>query len=346
MTKEEIEKNSPSRKDGLDAVKEARWRREYYTMLSKAGMVLKIPQWGIATAALLCHRFFSRKSMKKNDRFVIATACLHLAAKMVETPKPIREVVKECERVRLCSSRNPEQHRKGIELLGNPAHLEEVKENVLMAERAVLYTLGFDLNIKHPYNTLLQHLSQLEVLGNTVAGAQGGEAQPNNPYRNLMQNTWNFVNDSFRTTVCIQFEPEQITYAALYLANEMNKQQTKKGIEEVICAKSSSPDTDFFTYFKISKDEVYAICDQILGLYEEVKMPRLQPGGPGQAPRAMSSALPAGSEAAAADGGPPRSKSEPGTPGALGIKRKPEMEVAHVGLPNKEMRLEVKAEAS
>ena len=30
------------------------------------------PQWGIAMAALLCHRFFSRKSMKRNDRHVSA----------------------------------------------------------------------------------------------------------------------------------------------------------------------------------------------------------------------------------------------------------------------------------
>jgi hypothetical protein len=29
----------------------------------------------------------------------IATACLHLAAKVGESPKPIREVVRECERI-------------------------------------------------------------------------------------------------------------------------------------------------------------------------------------------------------------------------------------------------------
>jgi hypothetical protein len=50
------------------------------------------PPWGLATAALLCHRFFSRKSMKRNDRFVIAAASLHLAAKIQESPKPIRDV--------------------------------------------------------------------------------------------------------------------------------------------------------------------------------------------------------------------------------------------------------------
>ena len=96
------------------------------------GLVPCSPQWGIAVAALLCHRYFSRRSMKRNDRFVsgrwqvpmmqcvlpaqledlnhlcidtcfpvmswltmqlIATACLHLAAKLEESPKPIKEVV-------------------------------------------------------------------------------------------------------------------------------------------------------------------------------------------------------------------------------------------------------------
>ncbi|GFH13693.1 cyclin N-terminal domain-containing protein [Haematococcus lacustris] len=69
-TKEELERDSPSRKCGLSPEKEARWTREMVFMLQKAGMQLRIPQWGIAIAATLCHRFYARKSMKKNDRFV------------------------------------------------------------------------------------------------------------------------------------------------------------------------------------------------------------------------------------------------------------------------------------
>lgn len=33
-------------------------------------MVSCRPQWAVGTAIYYCHRFFARKSMKKNDRFV------------------------------------------------------------------------------------------------------------------------------------------------------------------------------------------------------------------------------------------------------------------------------------
>ena len=39
---EEINATSPSQKDGIDEVKEARWRREYLHLIQKAGMALKV----------------------------------------------------------------------------------------------------------------------------------------------------------------------------------------------------------------------------------------------------------------------------------------------------------------
>ncbi len=55
-----------------------------------------------------------------------------------------------------------------------------------MAERAVLYTLGFELNITHPYTFLMQQFTSLELYN---------VQQQDNPFRHLMQNTWNFIND-------------------------------------------------------------------------------------------------------------------------------------------------------
>ena len=42
MTLEQINATSPSRKEGLDEVKEARWRREYLHLIQRAGMTLKV----------------------------------------------------------------------------------------------------------------------------------------------------------------------------------------------------------------------------------------------------------------------------------------------------------------
>uniref|UniRef100_A0A7S0R765 Cyclin N-terminal domain-containing protein n=1 Tax=Chlamydomonas leiostraca TaxID=1034604 RepID=A0A7S0R765_9CHLO len=296
-TAAELEASSPSRKDGLDPIKEGRWRREFMAIITKAGMTLRIPQWGIAVAGLLCHRFFSRKSMKRNDRTTVACACLHLAAKMEEAPKSIKDVVREVVRVRY--ARDGEALARALA----PDELERYKEQVLVAERAVLYTLGFDLNTAHPYTFLVSQMSKLGLLGDEGSS-----------YRTLMQDTWNFVNDSFRSTLCLQFPPDKIAAAALWLASHLayTSEQLKAGVappaikqepgqdaqgaavrallttgdgqqrpisgvlDQVLEAKSREgvvpKGSDFFAYFGVSREEMEAIATQILQLYEETKL--------------------------------------------------------------------------
>lgn len=55
---------------------------------------------------------------------------------------------------------------------------ETEKERVLLGERLVLTTLGFDLNIHHPYKPLVTAIKKFNVAANTLA-----------------QVAWNFVND-------------------------------------------------------------------------------------------------------------------------------------------------------
>jgi cyclin T len=55
---------------------------------------------------------------------------------------------------------------------------EAEKEKVLLGERLVLTTLGFDLNIHHPYKPLVAAIKKFQVAANTLA-----------------QVAWNFVND-------------------------------------------------------------------------------------------------------------------------------------------------------
>ena len=73
---------SPSGEDGLDTCLEKRLRNSYCDLISGAGAELKLPQYVIACAIFLCHHFFAVKSMRRNDRFLIATACLYLGSKV------------------------------------------------------------------------------------------------------------------------------------------------------------------------------------------------------------------------------------------------------------------------
>lgn len=55
---------------------------------------------------------------------------------------------------------------------------EQQKELILMGERVVLATLGFDLNVHHPYKPLVEAIKKFGVAQNALA-----------------QVAWNFVND-------------------------------------------------------------------------------------------------------------------------------------------------------
>jgi cyclin T len=57
---------------------------------------------------------------------------------------------------------------------------EQHKELILLGERVVLVTLGFDLNVHHPYKPLVEAIKRFKVAQNALA-----------------QVAWNFVNDGY-----------------------------------------------------------------------------------------------------------------------------------------------------
>ncbi|KAG2423315.1 hypothetical protein HXX76_015462 [Chlamydomonas incerta] len=252
-TLEELRNHNPSVRDGLEPDKERMWRRQYCKLIQDAGVNLRVPQWGIAVGITLCHRFFAVKSMKRNDRFLIATACLFLAAKVEEAPRLLKNVIGEVERVR--HSKDPSKQRD----LEDPAKMERYREEVLQAERAVLYTLGFDLDVQHPYTMLLEWLGKERLLDEPATS----------PFKPLVQNSWNLVNDSLRTTLCLQFPPPKIAAAALWLADVMNTDDEGRHHSRMPQGRS------FFEQLQIKPDELTSIADQMLSEYENSKLRQL-----------------------------------------------------------------------
>lgn len=61
----------------------------------------------------------------------------------------------------------------------------------------------------HPYNFLVKYAKCLK-----------GD---NNKLQKIVQMAWNFVNDSLSTTLCLQWEPEIIAVALIYLACKLSK---------------------------------------------------------------------------------------------------------------------------
>ncbi|XP_073114198.1 cyclin-T1-3 isoform X2 [Elaeis guineensis] len=195
MSRGEIERCSPSRKDGIDPVLETHLRYSYCSYLQSLGMRLELPQTTIGTAMVLCHRFFLRRSHACHDRFLIATAALFLAAKSEETPCLLNSMLRaSCEI-------SQKQEFAFFPYLLHSDWFEQYREKVIETEQMILTTLDFELDVQHPYAPLSSVLDKLG-LSQTV----------------LLDVAWNLVSEGLRSSLWLQFKPHHIAAGAALLA--------------------------------------------------------------------------------------------------------------------------------
>ncbi|XP_054805659.1 cyclin-T1-4-like isoform X1 [Prosopis cineraria] len=195
MSRDEIDRCSPSRKDGIDVLHETHLRYSYCAFLQNLGMRLELPQATVGTAMVLCHRFFVRRSHACHDRFLIATASLFLAAKSEETPRPLNNVLRVSSEI---------LHKQDFTLLSYRLPVdwfEQYRERVLQAEQLILTTLNFELNVQHPFAPLTSVLNKLG-LSHAV----------------LVNLALNLVSEGLRSSLWLQFKPHHIAAGAAHLA--------------------------------------------------------------------------------------------------------------------------------
>ncbi|XP_078446762.1 cyclin-T1-4-like isoform X2 [Wolffia australiana] len=155
MSRDELERCSPSRKDGINLLRETHLRYSYCAFIKNLGLRLNLPQTTVGTAMVLCHRFFARRSHACHDRFLIATAALFLAAKSEETPCPLNTVVGVAWEMH--ERHNPPLARFSF----SSDWFDQYRESVVAAEHVLLTTLNFELDVKHPYTPLKSVLQKL-----------------------------------------------------------------------------------------------------------------------------------------------------------------------------------------
>eukprot|EP01018_Ginkgo_biloba_P039254 Gb_08732 [translate_table: standard] len=195
FSRDTIERLSPSRRDGIDLQEETSFRFSYASFLQTLGMRLQLPQTTIATAVVLCHRFFHRRSHASHDRFLIATACMFLVAKSEETPRPLNSVL--IVSYELCHKHDLANFHY---CLPND-WFEQYKQRVLAAENMILTTLDFELTVQHPYRPLMSVLNKIG-LSQTA----------------MVHVAWNLINEGLRSSLCLQFKPHHIAAGAAFLA--------------------------------------------------------------------------------------------------------------------------------
>ncbi|PWZ19801.1 Cyclin-T1-2 [Zea mays] len=199
FTREELEKFSPSRKDGITENKESEIRHLYCSFIRDVGIRLKLPQMTLATAVMLCHRFYLHQSLAKNGWQTIATVCVFLASKVEDTPCPLDYVV------RVSYETMYRRDTAAAQRIRQKDVFEKQKALILIGERLLLTTIRFDFNIQHPYRPLLDAMQNLGI-----------------NKKEVKQVAWNFVNDWLKTTLCLQYKPQYIAAGSLYLAARLH----------------------------------------------------------------------------------------------------------------------------
>ncbi|EED19517.1 cyclin, putative [Talaromyces stipitatus ATCC 10500] len=197
FTDEELTR-TPSLLDGMSLETEHMQRSKGVNFIVQVGIMLKLPQLTLTTAAVFLHRFFVRHSMVDMPRkpglhpYSVAAGCLFLASKVDENCRKIKEMVIACCRVA--------QKNNNLEVDEQNKEFWRWKDTLLAYEDMCLEALCFDLQLEQPHKICYEFLCYFGK----------------NDHKGLRNAAWAFLNDSNYTVLCLQFYPRTIAAAALW----------------------------------------------------------------------------------------------------------------------------------
>lgn len=180
----------------------------------------------VATSCVFFRRFFAKNSYSAMDPFIVAVACIYVAAKVEESPVHIKSVVQEA--VRTC-----------FEL----GHTGFPSDNSSLAEMEfyLLEEMEFDLVIHHSYRSLValheavgvksapgeeeetpveqfgvvKGLPSAEQVESGLGETQGFQLAEFD--QQVLQMAWFVLNDTYKTDLPLMHPPYMIALAALWL---------------------------------------------------------------------------------------------------------------------------------
>jgi len=163
-------------------------------------------------------------------------ACLLLAAKTEESPKKLVAVVQECYRLKNMSAKKSGVQKPGVKI-DKRGYLDmkceefvRLKERVLLLERVILHTIGFELSVAHPYKLLVEQIKKI-VQSRQLEHIDPSQNPPKQEkmMKELVQNSMNFANDSMHTSICLQFPPKTIAHTCVYMSGQFCKMRPAEG---------------------------------------------------------------------------------------------------------------------
>jgi len=142
--------------------------------------------------------------------------------------------------------------------------------------------------------------------------------------RDLAQIAWNFINDSLRTTICLQYAPRCVAAAAAQMASEYLESKQRPF---PLPAHPKGSNGEWYGAFQVRESTVRTIVEAIKQMYDDNRgaggsLP-LQNGASEQArpPAAAADSRAAGSSPSGRDAGGGRAKADGSHRPAEGVKR-------------------------
>jgi len=164
---------------------------EIHEYITKLALELSLTQYCISTAMIFFHKYcLIKKEGYKSilEAKIVASACLFIAIKTnygfinVDTIATVASAsLKGCE---------------GID------------DMIINSEIKILTKIGFDFDIGLPYKFLESMIDYLRK--NTKDN-----------FRNFLQTTTNFINDSFKLPLCLNYEPKLIALTSIFLTAKL-----------------------------------------------------------------------------------------------------------------------------
>lgn len=265
--------NSPSKRAGISAEQEKRYRIFTCELIQEMGIHLEFKQVVMATGQTLAQRFYYRRSFKEFDAHYVAMTAVFLAAKIEEQSTHKTNLLRELLLVfNAVYYKRTEKPFKKLEL-GGPRYTQ-YKTKVLTYERKILKELGFSLYnlMQHPHKYILVYTETLKVDSA------------------LTQKAWNILNDSLRLDLCVRYPSEVIASAAIFMAARLQRVKLPEH-------------PPWWEMFGATKAQVLDISASILQLYEEPKlkwMDSLKEKPPKKDPKVDASKRPKSKETVAA----------------------------------------------
>lgn len=126
-------------------------------------------------------------------------------------------------------------------------HYCDTKNEVIKAERKLLFALGFVVHVNHPHKLIYAYINSLGEINN----------------HDFMQTAWNYMNDGLRTDIFLRYRPQTIACACIDLSSKTIPKAVPLPREPV----------PWYEAFGASDRDVQQISILILQLYAKTRPP-------------------------------------------------------------------------